>query len=225
MITFDPSVIKIISTIRFFSLSVAALLAATSLILCILRPEELTILLNQSGNWVLDNLFTFFTKLGDALIIILVIVTTMFVSKRMILVSALAFSIGGLISSLFKQVLMNGWPRPDSYLGHGKLRMVLDETLLQQNSFPSGHTLTAFTGFALLAFMFNKPLLQILFFDFALLTGISRMYLGQHFLHDVAAGAFIGFMVAVFTIVLVNKLTNTSLNNPLISLHGLKRTR
>lgn len=224
VITFDPSVIKIIASVRIFSIGVAILLIATALTLCFFTPAEMTILLNQSGYLFWDNLFTFFTLFGDALIIILVIVTTLFVSKRMVLVSVVAFSVGGLISSLFKQVLMNGWPRPDLYLGHGKLRMILDAPLLQQNSFPSGHTLTAFTGFVLLAFMFNKPTFQFLFFMLALITGISRLYLGQHFLHDVAAGAFIGYFIAIVTIALIYKITNSKLNSPIIHLNAKRKS-
>ncbi len=58
-------------------------------------------------------------------------------------------------------------------------------------SFPSGHTLSAFALYGLLSYLVpNKwqiPLLTI-----AVFVGVSRMYLGQHFLEDVLAGAVIG---------------------------------
>lgn len=69
-----------------------------------------------------------------------------------------------------------------------------------QTSFPSGHTMSAFALYGLVAFLFpKKKLWGILFFSIALLTGISRIYLVQHFFQDVYLGALIGLgLAAVF---------------------------
>lgn len=59
-----------------------------------------------------------------------------------------------------------------------------------QYSFPSGHTAAAF----LLAFILSKqyPKHAVIFYGAAVLTAISRLYLGLHYSSDVIASIFIG---------------------------------
>ncbi len=60
-------------------------------------------------------------------------------------------------------------------------------------SFPSGHTMAAFALYSFLAFVVpQKRFWPVVFFLLALLVGASRIYLGQHFLKDVYAGATLG---------------------------------
>src|SRR2546425_8786669 len=57
-------------------------------------------------------------------------------------------------------------------------------------SFPSGHTMTAFS-IALVVSYFYPPLEGVLFF-LALSIAVSRIVLGMHFLSDVLAGVVMG---------------------------------
>src|SRR5437588_12739018 len=59
-----------------------------------------------------------------------------------------------------------------------------------QFSFPSGHTMTAFS-IALVISFFYPPLKGVLFF-LALSIAVSRVVLGMHFVSDVLAGVFPG---------------------------------
>jgi membrane-associated phospholipid phosphatase len=61
----------------------------------------------------------------------------------------------------------------------------------EKNSFPSGHTTTAFS-FATVVALEHEWYWGLLAFGAAGLTGYSRMNDGRHFLHDVAAGMTIG---------------------------------
>jgi len=65
------------------------------------------------------------------------------------------------------------------------------------SSFPSGHTMSAFAAYAFIAFYFpRKHWVGLLCFVLALIVGISRIYLVQHFLQDVFLGAIIGVIIA-----------------------------
>jgi undecaprenyl-diphosphatase len=67
-------------------------------------------------------------------------------------------------------------------------------------SFPSGHSTAAVTVYGLIFFLIfmnqptfkRKTLVTIAGFSFVLLMGFSRIYLGVHFLSDVAAGFLLG---------------------------------
>ncbi len=61
---------------------------------------------------------------------------------------------------------------------------------LYANSFPSGHTFTAFSTAALFGRLY--PRLSLALFSLATLTGLSRIYVGAHFPLDVLGGAAIG---------------------------------
>lgn len=73
-------------------------------------------------------------------------------------------------------------------------------TIHSINSFPSGHTGTAFT-YALLIGLFTKTKFWVLpAFVGAILVGYSRIYLGQHFPLDVGAGILVAFSTMLLSL-------------------------
>lgn len=68
-------------------------------------------------------------------------------------------------------------------------------------SFPSGHTAAATV--AVFVFSMNAPALLPIFILFAILVGLSRVYLGVHYLTDVIVGA----LLALLSLFLASKLT------------------
>ncbi len=90
--------------------------------------------------------------------------------------------------------------RPKVFFQDIDLHFVEGVSIHSRYSFPSGHTLTAFSLATLLVFLFPKQkMLAIVAFICSLLVGISRIYLAQHFFKDVYAGALMG---TLFTAVL-----------------------
>ncbi len=66
-------------------------------------------------------------------------------------------------------------------------------------SFPSGHTAAAFSC-AFVVFMSLSRRWGAFALGFALMVGISRLYLRVHFLTDVVSGALIGVMCAILAV-------------------------
>jgi membrane-associated phospholipid phosphatase len=66
------------------------------------------------------------------------------------------------------------------------------------HSFPSGHTISAFALTSLLALMLGRrlPMLGLALVWTAILVAISRVFLLQHFVVDVVAGAAFGVLLA-----------------------------
>lgn len=66
------------------------------------------------------------------------------------------------------------------------------------NSFPSGHTMSAFAVYSFIAFSLpQKRLINLVFLLLAAMVAISRIYLIQHFLKDVLFGSALGLMLGM----------------------------
>ncbi|MBI3366857.1 phosphatase PAP2 family protein [Candidatus Roizmanbacteria bacterium] len=68
----------------------------------------------------------------------------------------------------------------------------------RDSSFPSGHTQVAFGVAAFLSYLLIRY--RYLFFSLAVISGISRIYVGAHYPLDVISGMVIGIAVASFVI-------------------------
>lgn len=74
-------------------------------------------------------------------------------------------------------------------------------------SFPSGHTSSSFAA-ATAIYAMNRRWGTVAYV-FAVLMGISRLYLGVHFPTDVLAGAVIGFVMAKLTLLCLHSINNS----------------
>lgn len=81
-------------------------------------------------------------------------------------------------------------------VAHTEVRFLVPET--RHGSLPSGHTATTFALAAVLAWCF--PLWAVPLLVLASLVGYSRVYVGVHFLSDVAVAAVIGVVSAAISI-------------------------
>lgn len=73
-------------------------------------------------------------------------------------------------------------------------------------SYPSGHSMGAFTLFVTIAFLWsNKKIFGVACILLAIAVGVSRIYLAQHFLNDVVAGSMVGSYIACVAYFLIYK--------------------
>jgi membrane-associated phospholipid phosphatase len=190
---------------NLFSYATLLLLATGCILLYFLNRENIFLYLNNQHTYVGDLIFKYFTHAGDGLVMIAAAVFVFFIGKRKL---AFLLILSFLVTGLFVQVLkrVNEKPRPGLFFKNPmQVHKVDGEILKGKNSFPSGHTTTAFAMFSLLAFTTRKKELQLLYFLTALVIGYSRIYLGQHFFEDVLAGAALGFFTSLMLMWLFRK--------------------
>jgi membrane-associated phospholipid phosphatase len=112
-------------------------------------------------------------------------------SKRIIFI-LVSLSISGLLNLLIKWLA--GRYRPNmlekGYFGFNYFSVGYD-----LNSFPSGHTVTAFSLAAAISILF--PRAGIVAFIIAISIGMTRIIITSHYLSDVIAGAGIGILSAM----------------------------
>ena len=153
-----------------------------------------------------DFFFKYWTYLGDGVTLGVLLVFFLFYRYYHALITVVSIIVQSIVISLFKRWIFEGLERPIAFFeGRVDLNLVEGVQLHHFSTFPSGHTTTAFSVFALLALAFalRRPWLSIVFFIMAALVGVSRIYLAQHFFVDVYAGAWLGVLSVLAGIAVV----------------------
>ena len=149
------------------------------------------------ANWI----FRYGTKLGEEFAYFFILILLLFYSYRQALVVPFLGLSVTIVAFLAKQVFAHDRP----YLYFNKQGIFETITTVEgvtlnggANSFPSGHTMSAFALYAFLAFCLpSKKIGAVLLFAIALMVGLSRVYLVQHFFQDIYLGALIGTLIAI----------------------------
>lgn len=150
--------------------------------------NELFLILNGDGGTAADFLFQYITHLGDGAIFIPLLLWVIWKKRnhwKLVVLSALFSS---LITQGAKQFLFHGAPRPTKAITDGFIHQVAGVEVHQINSFPSGHTATAFAVYLILLFIYPNKRWLYFGVTVASLIAYSRVYLAQHFPLDVGGG-------------------------------------
>lgn len=164
-------------------------------------PLEATLYFGTHRSTFGNNFFKFVTTLGEIYpfigFTILYLWKNRTVTARKIAISGLFIL---LITSFLKELF--SLDRPAVFID--KLDQLTSfkyvdgiEILRGATSFPSGHTAGAFVVWSLFAFQLKEVKYQVLSLIIAILVGVSRVYLTQHFPQDVLLGSFIGISSAI----------------------------
>jgi len=147
--------------------------------------------LQSIRNVFLDNLFEFFTLFGEELLVIAILGGIYWCVNKKVgerLAITVFISLG--LNSLLKIVFM----RPRPFMADDSIVNLRPETS-GGYSMPSGHTQSASTVFFGLYQFFKKSYLLIIAIVITVLVGISRMYIGVHYLTDVVVAGLLGFVI------------------------------
>ncbi|MEM9886204.1 MAG: phosphatase PAP2 family protein [Bacteroidota bacterium] len=201
-----------------FILSFIVFLFLGAILLLNVEKGDLIFFFNKQHTPVVDLFFKWGTKLGEALPYTIGVLALVYLRKY---AYAIAIPLLGAAVSLVSNLSKSFFAQYRPYTIF-KQEGILDQIHFVEgvaiskaaSSFPSGHTMSAFAIYFFLSLIFpQKKYLGLLFFLLALLVGLSRIYLVQHFFQDIYLGAIMGVALAFLFYLSASKL-ETLLQKP-----------
>lgn len=190
--------LKLLRTNWPFVLPFGVLLFGLGVYQILYRQGIILLEINRYYSFQADVFFKYFTHLGDGAFCISIGILLLFWSRAKGILILLSYAVSGILAQLIKNFGFPKEPRPAEYFSKmmNSLHTVSGVELSHWNSFPSGHTTSAFAFFALIAVWVKHPVLKFLCLLCAVTVAFSRMYLLQHFLVDVYVGSLLGTLTA-----------------------------
>ena len=99
-----------------------------------------------------------------------------------------------------------------------ELHLINGVEMHHANSFPSGHSSSAFVIFFMLALITKNNSLKFIYFIIASLIAYSRVYLSQHFLIDIYFGSIISSTITLIIFYFGMKWQNNKLENSILNI-------
>lgn len=161
--------------------------------------EPLFLQMNQWHHPLTDSIFPWLTHLGDGLFALVFLLIFAMRSYRTALTAFWAFLAVLLFTQLGKLVIFDDALRPFAYFeAKGVLIRTIEGVKIHaHNSFPSGHSASAFALFSFIALQTKSKLLGVVWFAAALVVAYTRVYIAQHFFGDVLAGSLVGVVLVL----------------------------
>lgn len=159
------------------------------------------LMINSFSNPLFDRFFLIITDIGLGGFAVIIALLMMLFSFKWSFLTLLSLVGTGIFTFTFKRILFVSETRPLHHFYYADFsRFIHDAPLIYYNSFPSGHTMTIFAFCFVLSWLSGTVKAGVLLFSLALLVGLSRIYLLQHFGIDVLAGSALGILAASVSI-------------------------
>ncbi len=171
-------------------------LIAGGIIIGIYEQGDEILYFNSLHTSFLSEIFKRTTQLAEFPLMILILLIAIFQSygKGLLLWVNSLFIFAGV--QFFKKIVFADQVRPSIFFeGKAQLDFVQGIEIARYHSFPSGHTATAFALFFMLSILTKDKRWSFLFFTFALMVGVSRVYLLQHFFRDIYFGSLLAMII------------------------------
>lgn len=195
---------QVLHKIRFFFIPYLIILVTCLFIKLTESREDIYFLVNKHHDVFGDHFFSYATDFGNGLAVPIIAVILLMYSYRNAFLLVSSFILTVIVSQAIKFAYHA--PRPIMYFKDelNRIYLVKGIHMLEWNSFPSGHTVQAFTLATVLSYITQAKKWGFVYLLLALFIGYSRMYLSQHFFEDVTAGSMIGTMVTVMWIAFID---------------------
>lgn len=183
----------------YFSLFFGFLCIGAYLLFTVAKGGVLTTL-NDQYSWFWNQFFFYITLLGTGIPTLIVCIGLLFYRFGHALLLFVSTGLSALTTQLCKRFLFEEVKRPKHYFDNeifAQLDKVPGLYINAYHSFPSGHTTIAFATCCALTLLVSDKRWGVVFFLIALLTGLSRVYLLQHFFIDIYGGAIVGTFVSL----------------------------
>jgi membrane-associated phospholipid phosphatase len=188
-----------------FGLPYVLFLLTGVVFLLFFEKGDMVLFFNNNQNDFLNVLFKLATKLAEISVLTLVFLALLWFSYGNLFLLLIGFLVNSIVVQFLKKIVFN-MPRPALYFKDAEVLNFLPGLAVNfHHSFPSGHTSSAFLVFSMLALFTEKKWLQFICFLLAVLAGLSRVYLLQHFFMDVIFGAVLGVTVSYATFYLIHR--------------------
>jgi membrane-associated phospholipid phosphatase len=199
--TMNIGIKDILQQIRVFFIPYLLVLCACLIIKLTYSREVIYFALNSRNSTWADYIAPYITDIGNGLTIIILAVIVALFNFRAAFLIATSYGVTSIIVQIVKRIVKA--PRPKLYF-HDQLshiHFVKGMYIDRFDSFPSGHTVTAFSAAVVITYLCKNKNWGIIMLIIAIMVGCSRMYLSEHFFEDVTAGSIIGVIVTVFWLV------------------------
>lgn len=198
---------------RSFFIGFFLFVIASLFVLIFFSKADGFFLLNPYHTDFLNYIFIPYTYLGDGFFCVAVGLLLFIFKKRFLSLMVISsYAISGIIAQVLKNLIVEA--RPAIYLKDTSYHyFITDVTLHNYQSFPSGHSVSAFALAAVLSFAVKNKKYSMFFLAGAILVGYSRIYLAQHFMDDVLVGAIIGLLTAIVCWIFFEKYFNRLLSS------------
>lgn len=183
-------------SIKHYWIGSAVLLAMASMVMLTCPGACATIWANKQHSYTADIIMKAGSYLAEWPVIAVSIGAYLLRDWRLGIWAAVCYAMQGLTVNIIKNAL--NAPRPVIELSEAGLRHVDGIHIHAWQAFPSGHTASAFMGLGILASLYRAGKWQFILILIAAVAGYSRLYLGQHYLHDVIGGACISLIWLMF---------------------------
>jgi membrane-associated phospholipid phosphatase len=196
----NTRITDVLHQIRLFFVPYLIVLICCLIIKLTFTREEIYFSVNARHDLWADIFFTYATDLGAWMMVTTLSVIFLMFSYRKTLLLVSSFAFTGILVQIAKNIFHA--PRPKVYFASelSKIYFVKGIHINTTNSFPSGHTVTAFTAAVILTYLAVNKRMGFIYLLLAMGVGYSRMYLSQHFFEDVTAGSIIGTIGTVIWI-------------------------
>lgn len=160
------------------------------------------------GNPYVDWFFKYITYLGDGFFVIMIVILWSLKNIRQSLILLVSYVASGGLVAILKNYVFD-YARPHFmftyYYKEIHIKYVEGVEQLALNSFPSGHSTSAFVLFTFIALQLKKSWQKCTMAIVGILVTFSRVYLSQHWLVDIFAGSVLGLLLTILVYLVFEK--------------------